>query len=336
MLRAYAVVRVTDMSEALPRGGFTLPGEAGYEELTLRLAKRWDADVVRDSDGTALSDEITNAGYGIYSTLCVIRGHNDWAKANPGHLQQCFLSSPPETAFGDTLSIELMAAFSREQFQLNTDTRSLERWQVFDRSANAVLPREAWRYENGRVHIRKATPFHRYAVNFMAWRVWEEISMYNHITNGWDAERLAPLEPQYPAVQRYLLEWMDEWCKSHPATTVVRFTSLFYNFVWIWGADARNVNRFTDWASYDFTVSLPALEAFEREYGYPIYAEDFINMGKLRSTHMPPDSKKRDWMDFTNRFVVDFGRALIDIVHKLVFETYIFEFEVFFHLLYFD
>ena len=43
-------------------GDFTLPGESGYEELTLELAKRWGADVIRDSDGTALSNEILQAG----------------------------------------------------------------------------------------------------------------------------------------------------------------------------------------------------------------------------------------------------------------------------------
>ena len=32
----------------------------------------------------------------------------------------------------------------------------------------------------------------------------------------------------------------EEWCETHPATTVVRFTSMFYNFVWIWGSDVRN------------------------------------------------------------------------------------------------
>ena len=41
------------------KGGFTLPGEAGYEKLTLELADKWGADVIRDSDGTVLSDEIT-------------------------------------------------------------------------------------------------------------------------------------------------------------------------------------------------------------------------------------------------------------------------------------
>ena len=47
------------------RGCFTLPGESGYEELTLKLAEKWGADVIRDSDGTKLSQEILDAGYGI-------------------------------------------------------------------------------------------------------------------------------------------------------------------------------------------------------------------------------------------------------------------------------
>ena len=47
------------------KGSFTLPGEAGYEALTLKMAEKWGADVIRDSDGTKLSDEITKAGYGI-------------------------------------------------------------------------------------------------------------------------------------------------------------------------------------------------------------------------------------------------------------------------------
>ena len=82
-------------------GSFTLPGEAGYEELTLKLAKEWGADVIRDSDGTVLSDEITKAGYGIYSTICIIRDHNEWAKQHPDKLQQTFLMSDPVVAVPD-------------------------------------------------------------------------------------------------------------------------------------------------------------------------------------------------------------------------------------------
>ncbi len=47
-------------------GSFTLPGEAGYEALSLALAGRWGADAIRDSDGTTLSDSILNAGFSIF------------------------------------------------------------------------------------------------------------------------------------------------------------------------------------------------------------------------------------------------------------------------------
>jgi beta-D-galactosyl-(1->4)-L-rhamnose phosphorylase len=53
----------------LAHGSFTLPGEAGFEQLTLRLAKKWGADTIRDSDGTQLSPEIVQSGYAIYSTI---------------------------------------------------------------------------------------------------------------------------------------------------------------------------------------------------------------------------------------------------------------------------
>ena len=52
---------------------------------------------------------------------------------------------------------------------------------------------------------------------------------------------------------------------------------MFYNFVWIWGSSDRKRNLFTDWASYDFTVSPAALKLFEEEYGYALEAEDFVN-----------------------------------------------------------
>ena len=74
-------------------GSFTIPGELGYEELTLKMAKKWGADVIRDSDGTVLSDEILTAGYGIYSTICIVRDHNEWATAHPDKLQQIFVSN---------------------------------------------------------------------------------------------------------------------------------------------------------------------------------------------------------------------------------------------------
>ncbi len=308
------------------KGGFTLPGEAGYEELTLRLAEKWGADVIRDSDGTALSDEILNAGYEIYSTICIIRDHNAWARENMGALQQTFLMTPPKTAESGELEIGLLDAFFREQFSINESDESLALWQVFDRTSNTEVARGNWTYlpEKGAVSIRGITPWHNYTVNFLAWRVWEEISMYNHVTNCWDKEHLMQLDPMHPGASEYLLSWMEDWCLSHPGTNVVRFTSLFYNFVWIWGGDERNRHLFTDWSSYDFTVSPRALALFEKKYGYRLCSEDFINKGRLYSAHMAPDAKKLDWMSFIGGFVSDMGRRLVDIAHRHGKKAYVF------------
>lgn len=308
------------------KGSFTLPGESGYEALTLELAEKWGADVIRDSDGTQLSDEIINAGYGIYSTICIIRDHNQWASKNLDKLQQCFLITNPKVAVQDYLSIYLMEDFFAEQFKVNDSKEALKYWQVYDRTTGEEVPREQWHYdrESGNVVITGITPWHKYTVSFMVHRIWEEISMYNHTTNHWEKEHLMQIDPIYEETQKYLLDWMENWCINHKETTVVRFTSLFYNFVWIWGSNERNRHLFTDWGSYDFTVSTRALDLFAKKYGYSMTAEDFVNGGKYRVSHIPCEQRKLDWMEFINDFVIEFGRKLIDIVHKYGKQAYVF------------
>ena len=120
-------------------GGFTLPGEAGYETLTLELADKWGADVIRDSDGTELSPEILEAGYDIYSTICIIRNHNKWAAKNRDKLQQTFLTTQPIVAQSEELEIFLLEEYSKEQFEINETAQSIEYWQVFDRTTDTLL-----------------------------------------------------------------------------------------------------------------------------------------------------------------------------------------------------
>ena len=306
------------------KGGFTLPGEAGYEELTLQMAEKWGADVIRDSDGTKLSPEITKAGYRIYSTICIIREHNAFAEKHPEAQQQSFLYSEPKTAAGGELAINPLEGYFDEQFQINDSPEALEYWQVWDRTAGKEVPREQWAWQNGKVTVRGCTAYHRYSANFLAWRIWEEINMYNHTTNHWESEHLRQLDPRDEAAWEYLQGWLRNWCEQNPETNVVRLTSLFYNFVWIFGSDLRRRSRFVDWASYDFTVSPAALKAFEREYGYALTAEDFIHGGKLQATHRPPTPQKRDYMDFIQRFVAEKAKALVDIIHEYGKEAYVF------------
>lgn len=300
------------------KGSFTLPGESGYEKLTLELAERWGADVIRDSDGTKLSDEIINAGYGIYSTICIIRDHNTWASQNQDKLQQTFLITNPKVAVQDYLSIYVMEDFFADQFRVNDSKEAFKYWQVTDRTTGEELPREQWNYdrESGNVVLTGITPWHKYTVSFMAYRIWEEISMYNHTTNNWTKDHLMQIDPMYSETQEYMLDWMEQWCVEHKETTVVRFTSLFYNFAWIWGSSERNRHLFSDWGSYDFTVSARALDLFAKKYGYSLTAEDFVNGGKYRVSHIPAEQRKLDWMEFINDFVIGFAKQLIDIVHS--------------------
>ena len=302
---------------------FTLPGEAGYEKLTLDLARRWGADVIRDSDGTALSEEILSAGYEIYSTICPIREHNHWIRENMHARQQTFLSTAPVTAVENSLAIRLMDGFFDGQFSVNDSPNGMRYWQVYDRTDDTLVPESEWSYEDGVVTIH-AWPFRQYTVSFLAWRNWEEISMYNHTTNDWDKEKLMQLNPYADGAMAYLKNWFEDWCKSHPHSNVVRFTSLFYNFAWIWGSSPNNRHLFTDWASYDFTVCPEALDDFHNEYGYKLQAEDFVRQGKYNATHRVPSQEKRDWMAFIGKYVRRATRELVDIIHAAGKKAYVF------------
>ena len=175
-----------------------------------------------------------------------------------------FLTAPPKP-----LTVRPMAGFFAEQFRINDRPEAMHYWQVWDRTADKPLPAGAWRWDAsaGTVTVAEPVPFHAYTVSFLAWRLWEEINMYNHVTNHWTSEHLLPVDPRTAEAQEYLYSWLQAWCESHPQTNVVRFTSMFYNFVWIWGSDDRNRNLFTDWGSYDFTVSEKALDDFAAAYG---------------------------------------------------------------------
>jgi beta-D-galactosyl-(1->4)-L-rhamnose phosphorylase len=309
------------------KGSFTLPGEAGHEELTLRLAEKWGADTIRDSDGTQLSPEIVKWGYHIYSTICLVRSVNDWAKQHPDKLQQNFLMSFPVVAEKGTVAIELLKGFFRAQFVVNVKDDPKKWWQVFDRTTGWEVPKTRWSVHprKGTVTVKGATPGHKYTVNFLTFRIWEEISMYNHITNNWgDREHLAAVDPMHPETQTVLLAFLAQWLQDHPDTTVVRFTSMFYNFTWFWGDDLKLRYIYSDWGDYAMTVSPRALRLFEKAYGYRLTSEDFVNGGLYNSTHNAPSRRFRDYMEFIHDFVIRFGRQCVDLVHQHKKQAYIF------------
>lgn len=315
------------MENIVQKGRFTLPGEAGYETLTLDLAKKWGADAIRDSDGTVLSDKITTTGIDIYSTLCPIRIDNQWAKANMDKIQQNYLMSEPVIAQSDSVTIDPLDGFFREQFKINTYDDPKQWWQVFDRTTAEEVPADMWSVdaEKGMVTVNNTKKWHKYTVNFLAYRVWEAISMYNHITNNWgDREHLMPIDPIYPQTQAFILEHLQRWLDAHPRTKIVRFTSMFYNFAWFWGDSPDLRFRYVDWGSYEMTVSPYALKQFEAAKGYALTSEDFVNNGAYCSSHNVPSQRLGDWMDFMNEFVVSFGKKCINNIHLAGKQAYMF------------
>ncbi len=305
-------------------GGVTLPAQAGMEKEVLELAERWGIDAVRDSDGTRLSPEIAYMGFTVYSTLCLVREDNEWAKAHRGFLQQAYLISDRVSALGPRLEIDPMARYYAEQFAPDDRHDPGRYWEVYDRSAGESLPPSAWTWDRAtrRIVVEGAVPGHVYTASFLADQLWEPVSMYNHITNAWTEEHRMPLDPRHPEARARLLEVLREWLAERPSTGVVRFTTFFYNFDLAY--DERGKERRVDWFGYGFCASALAMDEFERERGYRLSPEDLIDQGYGNNPARLPSKAFLDWMDFIQRFVALFARECVDLVHAAGKKAYMF------------
>ena len=298
-------------------GGVTIPGEAGYEALTLRVAEKWGADVIRDSDGTALSERLLDSDYKIYSTVCVIRGHNAWLKEHPHCLQQTFLLAAPLPAFGQTLSVPIMREYDAQQFRANDSARGFSYWQVFDRTTGEELPRSAWRYDAAAqtVVVLQAVPYHTYTVTFLAYRIWEEISMYNAVTNEWkDFEHQITFDVRQPKTHKYSMERLKKYCEEHPYVNVIRYTTFFHQFTLLF--DELKREKYVDWYGYSASVSPYILEQFEKEVGYRFRPEFIIDQGYYNNQYRVPSKEFLDFQAFQRREVAKLAKEMVDITHE--------------------
>jgi 1,3-beta-galactosyl-N-acetylhexosamine phosphorylase len=296
-------------------GRFTLPAQEGMDKEVLMLAKRWGVDILRDSDGTSLSPELTSMDFEIYSTLCLIRMDQEWAKKHPDHCQQKFLMSDRVVALGNQLEVEVMKGFNKEQFTPDTVHDIKKYWEVIDRTSGELVPTSNWDYDSstGLVNIQGCIPYHVYTVNFLVYQIWETTSMYNYITNNWTGEHQMGLDPRQPATYVRMMEMLDQWLVDHPDTTWVRFTSMAYQFPII--TNENRQTRFQDWCGYTDTVSALALDEFEKEHGYRLRAEDFVDKGYYNSTSNVPSRQYLDWIRFVNKFLIRFSADCVKKVH---------------------
>ena len=98
-------------------GRVTIPTDMDVVPQTLELMKRWGADAIRDCDGTDFPQQLRDTGAKVYATYYTTRKDNDWARAHPEEVQQCYIMTGFYTAQDGPLAIPLMKGISPELMQ---------------------------------------------------------------------------------------------------------------------------------------------------------------------------------------------------------------------------
>ena len=293
------------------KGRFTIPTDESFVEGTKIIAEKWGADAVRDCDGTKLPENPGQFGK-VYNTYFVVRGDNEWARKHPEEAQRIFLLSNRNLATNETLEIEIMKGFLKDEF--DPDYAYIDLWEVYDRTTG--IKHEKWGYNsiNGIVTIENVIPFHEYTVTFLARVTWHPVQIYNYLTNEWTCEKQLTYDPAFPATKKYIVEHMKKWCEENPETSVVRFTTFLYQFTLIFNNLGKE--RQVEWFGYAQTANPVLMEEFEKESGIHLFAEDFVDSGYYNNCFRNPTEKFLKYMDFVERFVSKTIGELVDICHS--------------------
>ncbi len=299
------------------KGRVTLPSESNFLNETKEMLDRWGADALRDSDGTKLDAATKALDAKIYTTYFVARGHNEFAQEHMDECQQMLLMSKHNVATEDTVTIDFLDGYYREQVVADYIHDPKKWWEVIDRTTGEVVPVSCWEVDQEKdlVTIKDAAPFHEYTVSFFVYAIWDPTQMYNHITNNWgDKPHDIPFDVRQANSGAFAKDYLKQWLIDNPDTDVVRFTTFFYHFTLVFNDQAKE--KFVDWFGYGATVSIKALEEFEQEYGYALRPEDIVDNGYYNSTFRVPTRAYRDYMDFIQRFVAKKAKELVEITHE--------------------
>ncbi|PWM59997.1 MAG: 1,3-beta-galactosyl-N-acetylhexosamine phosphorylase, partial [Subdoligranulum variabile] len=304
------------MSELQNRGRVTIPTDMDVVPETLRLLDRWGADAIRDCDGTDFPQELKDTGAKIYATYYTTRKDNEWAKANPDEVQQCYIMTAFYTAADGALSIPLMKGISPELLQPNTRDDIKRWWEVVDRTTGQPLAPDAWHYDEatGCVVIDAPAAYHEYTVSFLAYLIWDPVHMYNAVVNGWDVEHQITFDVRQPKTRKHTMERLRRFLESHPYVNVVRYTTFFHLFTLVF--DELKREKYVDWYGYSASVSPYILEQFEKEVGYKFRPEYIIDQGYYNNQYRVPSKEFKDFQAFQRREVAKLVREMTDITHE--------------------
>lgn len=298
------------------RGRVALPVQSIFSEEAKTYTERWGADVLRLDGNTSIDERSKTLEAKICTTYTPARGDNDFAMEHMDECQQILLMSKHTLAKNNTLTIDFLDGFCREQFVADYIHDPKRWWEVIDRTSGKTLPAHKWEYD--RIHdtltITEAIPFHEYTVSFFVFAIWDPTQMYEILSEGKSEEpHHIPFDVRQPLSADYSKERLKQWLNEHSHTDIVRFSSFFYHYVLLFNDDAKV--KYADWFGYGTTVSTQALEAFEQEYGYALKLEDLVDNGYFNSNFRVPTKAYRDYMKFIQRFVTLRAKELVDIVH---------------------
>ena len=311
------------MSDLLNKGRVTIPTDVDVVPQTLELMRRWGADAIRDCDGTAYPEALKNVGAKVYSTYYTTRKDNEWAKANPDEVQQCYIMTGFYTATENTVSIPLMKGISPELMEVNTRDDITRWWEVIDRTTGEVVPTAEWSYADGAVTVSPAKPFHDYTVSFLAYLIWDPVHMYNAVVNDWkNFEHQITFDVRQPKTHKFTMERLRRFIKEHPYVNVIRYTTFFHQFTLMF--DELKREKFVDWYGYSASVSPYILEQFEQEVGYRSRPEYIIDQGYYNNQYRVPSKEFKDFQAFQRREVAKLAKEMVDITHECGCEAMMF------------
>lgn len=305
------------MKTDLTHGRVTIPTDMDIVPETIEILKKWGADAIRDCDGTDFPQELKDADAKIYSTYYTTRKDNEWAKANPDEVQQCYIMTAFYTATDDTLSIPLMKGISDELIKVNTRDDVKRWWEVVDRTTSEVFPSENWFYDEntGCVILENPSKFHEYTVSFLAYLIWDPVHMYNAVTNSWtNFEHQITFDVRQPKTKEFTMKRLRKFIDEHPYVDVLRYTTFFHQFTLIF--DELKREKYVDWYGYSASVSPYILEQFEKEVGYKFRPEYIIDQGYYNNQYRVPSKEFKDFQAFQRREVAKLVREMADITHE--------------------
>ena len=299
------------------KGSVTIPTDVDVVEETLEVMEKWGVDALRDCDGTIFPVELKESGAKIYATYYTTRKDNEWARANPDEVQQCYIMSGFFSSEKSSLSIPLLKGISPQLMEVNDRDDIFRWWEVINRTTGEIVPPGDWYYEKeaGQVVIPPSVPYHEYTVSFLAYLIWDPVNMYNAVVNDWqDNEPELTFDVRQPKTKAYSMKRLRMFLEENPHVDVVRFTTFFHQFTLVF--DELRRQKYVDWYGYTASVSPYILEQFEQEVGYHFRPEYIIDQGYYNNQYRIPSKEYRDFVAFQHREVVALGKEMVEICHE--------------------